>query len=70
MNGALAQIAAVFVAIIGLATVAVILSRNSNTAQVTQAAFGGLSSAIGAAVSPITGGAGSYGNIAGLSPSF
>lgn len=71
-SGALAQIAAVFVAIIGLATVAVILSTRSNTANVTSAAFGGLANAINAAVSPITGGGGfgAYSNVGGLSPSF
>jgi hypothetical protein len=66
-SGALAQIAAIFTAIIGLAMLAVLLSRNSNTPAVIGAAFGGLATSIGAAVSPITG---STGGMGGLSPSF
>ncbi len=43
-------------AIIGLAILSVILSHNSNTMGVIQAASGGLAADLGAAMSPVTGG--------------
>lgn len=49
-------IVAVIVAIIGLATLAVILSKQANTASVIQASSQGLGTLINAAVSPVTGG--------------
>lgn len=45
-------------AIVGLAVIAVIVSRNANTAGVLSAAGSSFSQAIGAAVSPVTGGSG------------
>jgi len=56
----------VLIAIVGVATLAVIFSKNSQTPAVAQAFFGGISSDIGAAVSPITGG----GGLGGVSSSF
>lgn len=50
-------IAAIVTAIIGLAVVAVIVSRNSNTSGVLQSAGSALGFVIGAATSPVTGGA-------------
>jgi len=47
--------------ILGVATLAVIFSRNANTSGVIQAGGSALAQDIGAAVSPITGGAGGYG---------
>ncbi len=44
----------VFIAIIGLAALAVIVSKRSNTARVLDALLGGFSKAVGVAVSPVT----------------
>jgi len=60
MNDAFAGIITVLVAIVGVATLAVILSQKSNTAQVIGALFNGVGQDIGAAVSPITGSAPSF----------
>ena len=49
------QITAILTAIIGVAILAVILSRNSNTSGVIASAAEGFSIALGTAVSPITG---------------
>jgi PRD1 phage membrane DNA delivery len=71
MNSAVAQIVAVFSMIIGVAIVAVLVSKNANTAGVINSAFGGLSTAIGAAVSPVTGGGGGIGGgFGGVNLSF
>lgn len=58
-------IIAVLIAIVGVATLAVIFSKNSQGPQVAQAFFGGIAQDIGAAVSPITGG-----GIGGVGSSF
>jgi len=60
MNDIWSGIVTILVAIIGVATLAVIVSKNANTSSVISAGFGGFSQALGAAVSPITGG--SYGS--------
>jgi hypothetical protein len=52
-------ISGLVVGVITVAIVAVVLSRNANTAGVIGASGSGLASVIGAAVSPITGGASS-----------
>lgn len=44
----------VLVAIVGLASLAVIVSKRSDTAKVLDALLGGFSKAIGTAVSPVT----------------
>jgi hypothetical protein len=44
----------VFVVIVGLAALAVIVSKRSNTAKVLDSLFGGFSGAVKAAVSPVT----------------
>jgi hypothetical protein len=46
----------VFIAIIGLASLAVIISKKSDTAKVLTSLFGGFSTAIRSAISPVTGG--------------
>ncbi len=51
----ISAIVTVAVAIVGIAILAVLVSRQSNTAGVVQAAAGGLAQDIGAAVSPVTG---------------
>lgn len=45
----------VFIAIVGLASIAVIVSKRSDTARVLNSLLGGFSSAVRAAVSPVTG---------------
>lgn len=47
-------ISSVIVAVIGLAMVAVLVSRRANTASVIGAAGGSLANVIGAAVAPVT----------------
>lgn len=49
------QISVILIAIIGVATLAVILSKNANTSQVVQAVSQGFSTSLSAALSPITG---------------
>lgn len=51
-------IVSVVLGIIGLATLAVILSPQAQTSQVTKAASQGLATDIAAAVAPVTGGSG------------
>lgn len=64
-----AGIITVLVAIVGVAVLAVIFSKNAQTPQVASAFFGGIAQDIGAAVSPITGGGiGSVGN--SFTPNF
>jgi hypothetical protein len=45
----------VLIAIVGLASLAVIVSKRSDTAKVLGALLGGFSSSVRAAVSPVTG---------------
>lgn len=61
MSQSLGVLAAIIAGVIGLAIIAVILSKNSNTQNVIQAGGSGLASIINAAVSPITSGANSFG---------
>jgi hypothetical protein len=51
-------ITSIVTAIIGLAILSVIVSKNANTSGVIQAASGGLASDIQAATSPVTGSSG------------
>lgn len=44
----------VFIAIVGLASLAVIVSKRSNTAKVLDSLLGGFSRMVNAAVSPVT----------------
>jgi len=55
MSGAMATGAAIITAIIGLAIIAVLVSKSSNTTGVIQSGASGLGTIIGAAVSPVTG---------------
>lgn len=45
----------IFIAIVGLASLAVVVSKKSNTAKVLDSLLGGFSKTIRAAVSPVTG---------------
>lgn len=52
------SVVTIAVAIIGLATLAVLVSRNANTSGVIGAAGNAFSKSLGTAISPITGGGG------------
>lgn len=58
MNDFVGPIVTVLTAIVGVAILAVLVSRNSNTAGVIKAGSGGFSSMLGTALSPVTGGTG------------
>lgn len=49
------SLVAIFAGITGVALIAVLVSKNSNTTGVVGSVFGGYSSALATAVSPITG---------------
>lgn len=49
-------IVAIFAGITTVAILAVLVSKNSNTANVITSTFGGYATALGAAVSPVVGG--------------
>jgi hypothetical protein len=55
MNGFMESVATIALAVIGLAIVAVIVSKKSNAAGVIQAGASGLANNIGTAISPVTG---------------
>lgn len=57
------------VAIVGVATLAVLVSRNANTAGVIRAGGSAFSEALRAATGPVTGGGG-IGNLNGFTPTF
>ena len=50
----------VLLAIVGVAIIAVLVSRNANTTQVIGAASQGFSGALSTALSPVTGGSGNF----------
>jgi hypothetical protein len=56
MNSGLATLVAIFALLIGLATVAVLVSQSAQTSSVIKALTSGGSALIGAAVAPVTGG--------------
>ena len=55
MNSFAEGAATIALAVVGLAMVAVIVSRNSNAAGIIQASASGLANNIGVAISPVTG---------------
>jgi hypothetical protein len=55
MNSFLESISTIALAVIGLAIVAVIVSRNSNAVGLVRASASGLANNIGVAISPVTG---------------
>lgn len=61
------QIVAILTAIVGVAIVAVIVSRNSNTANVISSASSAFATALSTAVSPITGAVSPSGGFTGSS---
>lgn len=66
------SVVTVLTAIIGVAIIAVLVSKNANTTGVISAGASGFSSALGTALSPVTGsgGFGSFTGASGLSSSF
>jgi len=56
MNDIAGPIVTILTAIIGVALLAVLVSRNSQTPQVLKSAFGGFSEALKTALSPVSGG--------------
>lgn len=65
MNQITESLVTIGVAIIGLATLAVIVSNRANTANVISSGASGFAHILGAAVSPVTGGLGYGGNFSG-----
>lgn len=63
MNKVVGEISTIAVGIIGLAIIAVLVGTNSKTAEVFGAAGSAFSGALGAAMQPVTGGRGAYGNL-------
>lgn len=62
MDTIMREIGVILAAIVGLAIIAVLVSRNAQTPQVLQSFFGGFAQSIGAAVAPVSGGGfGGYG---------
>lgn len=55
MNNTVEAVVTIATAITGVAILAVIVSRKSNTANVIQAAASGFANSLGVAVSPVTG---------------
>lgn len=58
MNRTLESVVTIAVAVVGLATLAVLVSQRANTANIIGAAGRAFSGSIGVAVSPVTGGGG------------
>lgn len=67
MNTTISAIVQIATAIIGVAILAVLVSKNANTEGVIKAGAGGFTQALQAAISPISG---NYQQTYGFSPSF
>jgi hypothetical protein len=67
MDGFMREAGGIALAIVGLAIVAVLVSRNAQTGSVITSAGNAFSGAIGAAVAPVSGGFGGYGGYTGNS---
>lgn len=63
MNNALGQIVTIITAIIGVAILAVLVSKNAQTANVIKASTTGVSDLIRAATSPVSGGYAGFGAV-------
>ena len=59
------SVVTVMTAIIGVAIIAVLVSKNANTVGVIGAGAGGFPSMLGTALSPVTGGGGGFGSFTG-----
>jgi hypothetical protein len=60
MNQTVSGIVTILTAIVGVAILAVLVSKNANTAGVIKAASGGFAQALQAAVSPVAGNGGGF----------
>ncbi len=77
MDNITSGVVTIATAIVGVAILAVLVSKNANTANVIKSASGGFAEALRAATGPVTGGGGgsglswgSMGNTFGFQPSF
>jgi hypothetical protein len=59
------SVVTIFTALVGVAIVAVLVSKNANTSGVISAGASGFAQDLAAAVSPITGGSGSFSGFTG-----
>lgn len=59
------SVVAVLTAIVGVAIIATLVSKNANTAGVIQAGGSAFSGALGTALSPVTGSGGGFGSFTG-----
>jgi hypothetical protein len=69
MSDAMEKVTTIAVAIVGVATLAVLVSKRADTSNVIRSAGGAFSQALGVAVSPVTGGGGGLGGN-GFTPPF
>jgi hypothetical protein len=69
VNDIMDKVATIAVAIIGVATLAVLVSKNANTSGVIDSAGKAFSGALSVAVSPVTGSGGGLGGV-GFTPPF
>lgn len=70
MNNTLNGIVTILVAIIGVATLAVLVSKNANTANVLNAGGNAFARALGAATAPVSGGGSGLTNFGGFGSGF
>lgn len=63
-NELITSVVTVLTAIVGVALIATLVSKNANTSQVIQAGAAGFSQSLGTALSPVTGGGG-FGSFTG-----
>jgi hypothetical protein len=68
MDGAMEKVVTIAVAIIGVATLAALISPRARTSQVIQSAGNAFSGALGVALSPVTGAGGGIGGVGFNSP--
>jgi len=66
MNSTMEKITTIAVAIVGVATLAVLVSKNANTAGVIKSAGDAFSKSLGVAVSPVTRGGSFGGGLGGV----
>ena len=64
------SVTSVLMAIVGVAIIAVLVSKNANTTGVIQAGSQGFSGALGTALSPVTGSSGGFGSFTGGGAGF
>lgn len=70
MNNFWSGVVTIVLAIIGVATIAVVVSKNANTSGVIKAGGGALSDLLRVAVSPVSGGMGGIGGVPSFDISF